>query len=172
MRGPLPHVGSPGPGTVTCALRAAGVLGARGVLAEQRWAHLRLTQHPTTVAGALSTRVDVPCLSFHEVLSSRGMANGGGAELWLLHHKVIWEMTENENTRGYSMAVSPPMEEAGVVCLKGQRRSGCRVSPSTLIKTILKKYPMHRNRRQEQKSWFQEVKFKWFQSVNSNDRLQ
>ena len=92
---PGEHV--PRHGAVTCALWAAGVLGARGVLAEQRWAHLCLTQHPPAVAGALRTGVDVPGFSFHKVLSSGGVANGGGAELWLLHHKVIWEMTKKKS---------------------------------------------------------------------------
>lgn len=72
-----------------CTLWAAGVLRPRGVLAEQRRAHLSLTHHPPAVAGALSTGVYVPRFSFHKVLSSRGVANGGGAELRLLLHKVI-----------------------------------------------------------------------------------
>lgn len=74
---------------VLCTLWAAGVLGARGVLAEQWWAHLRLTQHSATVTGALRTGVNVPRFPFHKVLSSRGVANGGRAELGLLHHEVI-----------------------------------------------------------------------------------
>ena len=142
---PGEHV--PRHGAVTCALWAAGVLGARGVLAEQRWAHLCLTQHPPAVAGALRTGVDVPGFSFHKVLSSRGVANGGGAELWLLHHKVIWEMTKkNQDTRIYSTAVLPTLGEAGVICSKGQRNGG-RVSHSVLSETTVKKYSMHRNRR-------------------------
>lgn len=107
---------------VTWTLWATGVLGACGVLAEQRWAHLCLTQHPPAVAGALSTGVNVPCFSFHKVLSPRGMANGGGAELRLLHHKVIWGTTQNPNTRNYSSAVLPAWEEPGAVGFKGQRR--------------------------------------------------
>lgn len=74
---------------VICTLWAAGVLGAGGVLAEQWWAHLRLTQHSTTVTGALCTGVNVPSFPFHKVLSSRGVANRRGAELRLLHYKVI-----------------------------------------------------------------------------------
>lgn len=84
---------------VTCTLWAAGVLGAGGVLAEQWWAHLRLTQHSTTVTGALCTGVNVPSFPFHKVLSSGGVANRRGAELRLLHYKVIWGMTQNQNTR-------------------------------------------------------------------------
>lgn len=139
LRGSLPRPGRAVRSAVTCALRAAGVLGARGILAEQWRAHLCLAQHPPAMAGALRTGVDVPRFSFHKVLSSRGVANGGGAELWLLHHKVIWEMTENENTRNYSIAVSPTPEAPGAVCSKGQRRSGCRRAPSTLIKTTVRK---------------------------------
>lgn len=74
---------------VTCTLRAAGVLGAGGVLAEQWWAHLRLTQHAATMTGALRTGVNVPSFPLHKVLSSGGVANGRRAELWLLHHEVI-----------------------------------------------------------------------------------
>lgn len=137
---PSPPSASRGTVLVTCTLRAAGVLRAWGVLAEQWWAHLCLTQYPPAVAGALSTGVDVPCFSFHKVFSSRGVANGGGAKLWLLHHKVIWGMTENQNTRNYSPAVSPTLKEPGAVCFKGQRgRLGCRVSQSVLTKRIVKK---------------------------------
>lgn len=84
---------------VTCALRAAGVLGAWGALAEQWWAHFGLTQNPAAMAGALRTGVNVPCLPFHKVLSSGCVANGRSAELWLLYHKVIWGMTQNQNMK-------------------------------------------------------------------------
>lgn len=151
---PPPPQGVAGRGAVTCTLRAAGVLGACGVLAEQRRAHLGLAQHPPTVAGALCARVDVPRLSFHKVLSSRGVANGGGAELWLLHHKVIWEMTENENTGNYSTAVSPALEEPGVVCSKGQRRSGRRGAPSALIKTTVRKWSTRRTEGDSRRAGF------------------
>lgn len=96
---PTPPSASRGAALVTWTLWAAGVLGARGVLAEQWWAHLCFTQHPPTVAGTLSTAVDVPRFSFYKVLSPRGVANGGGAEFWLLHHKVIWGTTQKPNTR-------------------------------------------------------------------------
>lgn len=151
---PPPPQGFAGCGAVTCTLRAARVLGACRVLAEQRRAHLGLAQHPPTVAGALCARVDVPRLSFHKVLSSGGVANGGGAELWLLHHKVIWEMTENENTGNYSIAVSPALEEPGVVCSKGQRRSGRRGAPSALIKTTVRKQSMHRTEGDSRRAGF------------------
>lgn len=101
------------PALPTCALWAAGVLSARRVLAEQRRAHLRLTQHPPAVARALSTGVYVPRFSFHKVLSSRGVANGRGAELWLLHHKVIWGRTQRQNTSSYSSTFTATREGQG-----------------------------------------------------------
>lgn len=110
-----------GPRAVTCTLWAAGVLGPRGVLAEQRRAHLRLTHHPPAVAGALSAGVYVPRFSFHKVLSSRGVANGGGAELRLLLHKVIWGRTQHPNTSRHLSAAIPTLGEPGAECSEEQR---------------------------------------------------
>lgn len=124
---------------LTCTLWAAGILGAWGVLAEQRWAHLCLTQHPSAVTGALSTGVNVPRFSFHKVFSSRGVANGGSAELWLLHHKVIWGMTQNQNTRHYSSAVFPTLESLVLFALRDKKDELWRASHSILIKRIAKK---------------------------------
>lgn len=108
---------------VTCTLWAAGVLGARRVLAEQRRAHLGLTQHPPAVAGALGTGVDVPRFSFHKVFSSGGVANGRGAELWLLHHKVIWGRTQNPNIRNDSSAVRQHLKNPVLGALKGAEKT-------------------------------------------------
>lgn len=107
---------------VTWTLRAAGVLGAGGVLAEQRRAHLRLTQHPAAVARALGARVNVPRLPLHKVLAPGGVADGGRAELRLLHLEVIWGRREDPNTGNDPAAVSPAGEEPGAVGFEGQRR--------------------------------------------------
>lgn len=121
-----------GPAPVTCALRAAGVLRARRVLAEQRRAHLCLTHHPPAVAGALRTGVYVPRFSFHEVLSSRGVANGGVAELWLLHHKVIWGRHKSEHETLF-ISSHPNAWRTRGCGFKGQRWTDCGLSHSVPI---------------------------------------
>lgn len=113
-----PHDAAP----VTWALWAAGVLGACGVLAEQRRAHLRLTQHPPAVARALRAGVNVPRFSLHKVLSPGRVADGRRAELWLLHHKVICGTREEPNTGNDRAEVSPACEEPGAVGFEGHRR--------------------------------------------------
>lgn len=74
------------------------------------------------MACALGARVDVPRLSLHKVLSPGGVADGGRAELWLLHLEVIWGTREDPNTGNDPAAVSPAGEEPGAVGFEGQRR--------------------------------------------------
>lgn len=65
-------------------MRAAGILGSDWTVAEEGRAHLRLTEHTSAVAGALSAGVNVPRLSLHKVLSTRGQTHGRLTQLWLM----------------------------------------------------------------------------------------
>ena len=74
------------------------------------------------MARALGASVDVPRLSLPKVLAPGGVADGGRAELWLLHLEVIWGTREDPNTGNEPAAVSPACEEPGAVGFEGQRR--------------------------------------------------
>ena len=98
------------PVPLTGAVRTAGVLRPDWVLAQQGRAHLGLTQHPPTVAGALRARVDVPGLALHEVLPPGRQAHRRVAQNRLVGARLVCRNQRKKREREREKRYEEPLK--------------------------------------------------------------